>query len=858
MIILALRTLRARAGGFAGTFVALLLASTMLGTCGVLLESGLRATPPAERYAGASVVVAGPDRTGIRVHTAGGGDRTASQPLTERVHVPERLRERIAAVPGADGVVADIGFPARVVGGGAAAADGPPQLGHNWSGARLGPFTLVAGHAPRDAEDVVLDRDLARRSGVGAGDTVTLATRSAPGRYRVAGVVEPGPGVRTARQSVLFFTDATAARLAGHPGAVDAFGVPAAGSGPAADELADRIRTALDDPSLSVRTGEGRGRAEFLDTVATGSTLTLLAGSFGGTVFLVAVLVVASTLALSVQHRKREVALLRAVGATPGQVRRMIGLEATAVAVVAGVLGWPLVPAVVRWMRDRFAGHGIVPPGFEPVIGPLPAAGALVVTVLTALVAAVSASRRASRIRPTEALGEAAVERPVLGRGRAITGVVLLVLSLGAFATGLSQRGDFATLANLANTLVLLLVITLAVLGPAVARMAMRLLGPVMRMSRVGGHLAAANTRANAVRLAGAVTPLVLAVSFAATVVFAQTTALDAAARQTRAGTVADHVLASPHGLPPEVAERARRLPGVKAATALVRSKVVARSRQMGSESAISLSAQGVSPRGLRHTLDLDVREGGTTRLGPGTVAVSTTAASWLGVGLGDTAELRLGDGTPVRAKVVAVYGRGLGFADLTLAHEQLLPHTTAGMDETVLVRGAPGVSGTRLAAELTALAGRYPGTGVEDRLALHDRLEEQEANAWVNYLLAGMVIVYTGITVVNTLAMNTSVRRREFALLRLVGGTSGQVRRMMRWESGAVVLTGVGLGSAAAALPLVLVSYALTGSPVPHVPALAYLAIAGGTGALAFGAPLVPTWLSLRVRPVTAAGTKE
>ncbi|MEU4096587.1 ABC transporter permease [Streptomyces sp. NPDC026673] len=857
MVTLALRTLRARAGGFAGSFVALLLASAMLGTCGILLESGLRATPPAERYAGASVVVSGRDRADLTVHTAGGKDRIASQPLGERVRVPERLRERVAAVPGAERAVADIGFPARIVGGGKA-GDGPPPLGHNWSGARLGPFTLVSGHAPRAAHDVVLDEDLARRSGAGAGDAVTLATRSGPGRYRVTGVVEPGPGVRLARQSVLFFADATAARLAGRAGSVDAVGVPAGRSGPDPDKLADRIRTTLDDPSLSVRTGDGRARAEFVDVATTGSTLTLLAGSFGGTVFLVAAFVVASTLSLSVRHRAREMALLRAVGATPGQVRRMIGLEATGLAVVAGVLGWPLAPAVARWMRDRFAGHGIVPPDFEPVVGPLPAAGALVVTVLTALVAALAASRRASRVRPAQALGEAAVERPALGRGRAITGAVLLALSLGAFATGLGQRGDPAALAHLANTLVLLLVITIAVLGPAVARLAMRLLGPLMRLSRVSGHLAAANNRANAVRLAGAVTPLVLAVSFAATVVFAQTTALDAAARQTRAGTVADHVLTSPYGLPPELAERARGLPGVTAATAVVRSKVVARSRQLGSESAVSLSAQGVSPRGLRHTLDLDVREGSAARLRPGTVAVSTTAASSLDVGLGDTAELRLGDGTPVKAEVVAVYGRGFGFADVTFAHEQLLPHTTAGLDASVLVRAAPGPSGARVPTELAALAGRYPGTGVEDRLARHDRPAEQEANAWVNYLLAGMVIVYTGITVVNTLAMNTSVRRREFALLRLAGGTSGQVRRMMRWESGAVVLTGAGLGTAAAALPLVLVAYALTGSPVPHVPVPAYAAIAGGTGALAFGAALVPTWLLLRTRPVTAVGTKE
>ncbi|MFF3000102.1 ABC transporter permease [Streptomyces sp. NPDC057950] len=855
---IALRTLRTRAGGFAGTFIALLLAATILGTCGVLLESGLRGTPPAERYAGASVVVSGRDRADITVHTAGGKDRTASQPLTERVHVPERLRERIAVVPGASGVVADIGFPARITDSGRKADHGPPLQGHNWSAAVLAPFALTAGSAPRGAHDVVLDRDLARRFGVGAGDTVTLMTRSVPERYRVAGIVEPGPGVELARQSVVFFTDATARQLAGHPGTVDAFGVPATPPGPATGDLAARVENALDDPSLSVSTGDGRSRAEFTDVAVTGSALTLLAGSFAGTVFLVAVLVVASTLGQSVQHRTREAALLRAVGATPGQVRRMIAVEATVVALAAGVLGWPLAHVVTHWIRDRFAGHGIVPPDFEPVTGPLPAAGALLITVLTALVAALSASRRTSRIRPAQALGEAAMERPALGRGRAITGAVLLACSSATFAGGLSQRGDVATLVNLANTLVLLLVITLAVLGPAVARTAMLLLGPLLRLSRATGHLAAANTRANAGRLAGAVTPLVLAVSFAATIVFAQTTALDAAGRQTRTATLADHVLVSPHGLPPELAQRARRIPAVKTATALVRSKAVAKSKQLGGESAISLTTQGVTPQGLHDTLDLDVQQGSTARLRPGTVAVSATTASWLGLGLGDTAQLQLGDGTPLKAEVIAVYGRGLGFADLTLAHEQLLPHTTAAMDETVLIRGTPGTSGTQLAADLAALARQYPGTTVHDRLAHQDRLKEAQATAWVNYLLAGMVIIYTGITVVNTLAMNTAVRRREFALLRLAGSTPAQVRSMMRWETAAVVLTGTGLGTAAAALPLILVAYALTATPTPYVPPLTYLAVTGTTALLAYAAALIPTRLNLRTPPVAATRTRE
>jgi putative ABC transport system permease protein len=138
------------------------------------------------------------------------------------------------------------------------------------------------------------------------------------------------------------------------------------------------------------------------------------------------------------------------------------------------------------------------------------------------------------------------------------------------------------------------------------------------------------------------------------------------------------------------------------------------------------------------------------------------------------------------------------------------------------------------------------------------DQLAEQRANAWVNYLVVGLIIAYTAITVVNTLAMSTAARRREFALLRLSGTARSQVTGMMRRESVVVVVAGVGLGTLLSVFPLVLVALALGGPPWPAVPGLGYLAIAGTTAALATAGTMVPTRLLLRIRPVEAIGARE
>ncbi|GGV14992.1 ABC transporter permease [Actinomadura cremea] len=810
MLGIALATLRHRKAGFAGAFAALLCAAALVCACGVLLDTGLRGSIEPERYAGAPVVVSG-DQFVHQTKQKKGKEKRKSKAIAERAWLPAAVAERVAAAPGVRTAVAEVVFPAAI-----GAPDGE-SWGHGWESAALTPFTLRDGRAPAAAGEIVVDAATARSNGLRVGSDVRVASTT-NGTYRVVGVT----GRSLDHQAALFFSTEEARRLAGRDGWVAAVGV----WGP---ERA--VRDAVRGTSATVHTGTDRGRVEFLGAEDARIDLIGMGGALGGTSLLVAVLVVSGTFALSVRQREREIALLRAVAATPRQVRRMIGREALLVGLVAAPLGAACGVPLAFWLRDRFRGLGALPPNLDLVVGPFPPIVAALATVAAAVAAARIAGRRTARIRPVEALGDAALRPARLGPARVAAG--LAATAGGAVLTILpanlnteAASGPVTLLAALVWT------IAVALLGPALARAAVAVLAVPLRRSPVAGHLAAANLVQDARRLASVVTPLTLMIGLTATILFAQTTLGHAATRQAEEGTIAAHVVdtkAVGPDVPHATAGGLRSAPGVTAVTEVVRSTV-----RVDLE---SHTVQGVTPDGLERTMDLDVRAGSLADLGPSTVAVSTTAAGRLGVGPGDRLALTLGDGTPIEPAVVAVYGRGLGFGDLTLAHEVVAAH----VDDP---RGTLLVAGT--------LPDGVPATGA-------GTLAEAQAtaNAQVNYVAMTLIIAFTAIAVVNTLAMATADRARELAALRLAGATRRQLMRMLGIETGSVVLVAAVLGTAIALAVLTGFAGGMTGGG-PHVPPAVHVAVLAAGAALALVATALPARLVLAVRPADAIGARE
>ncbi|TDC98138.1 ABC transporter permease [Actinomadura sp. 7K507] len=810
MLWLVLSTLRHRKAGFAGAFVALLCAAALVCACGVLLDTGLRGSVAPERYAGAPVVVTGDQFVHKTIEKKEGKQKHKAKAIAERAWLPASVADEVRNADGVRNVITEVSFPAEIGGSG---GGGRESWGHGWESAALTPFTIHQGRAPTASDEIVIDAATARANGLRPGSAVKV-TSAAPGTYRVAGVTKQS----LEHQTAVFFSTAEAERLSGRAGMVTAIGA----HGPV-----KAVEDAVGGTKATVHTGEDRGKAEFLGAEKSRIKLISMGGALGGTALLVAILVVSGTFALSVQQREREIALLRAVAATPRQVRRMIGREALLVGFVAGPLGAAAGLPLAFWLRDRFRGLGALPPNLDLVAGPFPPLAATLAAVVAAFAAARITARRTARIRPVEALGDAA---PGRGGGRGVVRVLAgLAVTAGAVVLTIVLSGLSTEAASSPVTMLTAIVWTVAValLGPVIARAAVAVLSVPLRLSRVGGHLAAANLGTGARRVAAIVTPLTLMMGLTATILFVQTTMGHAATSQASEGTIAGHVMGPkvPHG----TAEEIRRAPGVTAATEVLRSTVRVDLENYG--------IQGVTRDGLNRTMDLDVRDGSLKDLGSSTIAVSTTAADRLDVRPGDTLSLALGDGTPIEPKVIAVYERGLGFGDLTVSRDLLAAHVDDPRG-TLLIAGTPpeGLPTTDAA------------TLAEDRAT---------TNAEVNYVAMGLIIAFTAIAVVNTLAMSTSGRASELALLRLVGTTRRQVMRMLGWETLAIVGVAAALGTAIALITLTAFSSGMTGG-APHVPPLGHLGVLALGGVLAAVATALPARLAMAARPADTINTRE
>ncbi|MFI8768678.1 FtsX-like permease family protein [Streptomyces sp. NPDC053792] len=781
MRLLAARSLRTHRKAWAAVFAAVAVTSALLGVLALALGSAGLGHARVERYAAAPVVVAGDQEVRWTVTPWGSEPRTETAGLTERVRVPGAAVDVLRAVPGVRDVVPDDTFVVREQAPGAAPGTGTrAYTGRSWEAARLAPYRLTDGREPRWAGETVVGAGL----GAAVGDTVA-------GR-EVVGVAE-GP-------AALYVTAGEARRLAGHPGAVDAVGVLAEPGVPV-DTLHARVRAALDAAGLKdtaagqplrALTGDGRGGAEHLGALPARGELLQLLAAVSGTVVLIAVLVLASLVAQALQQRAAERELLLAVGATPRQVRGAAGREVTRVAGAAALLGAVAsVPVfLVLWPALR-ARTGVVPEGLELPSPPWLLAAVLVVAAFVVGITRLVVLFAARRPRPG---------RPGKGGARRVAGLVLLVLGAGSAGTATLQGGDAAAAAAGAATVTL--VAGCALLGPWIARAAMTVLDrPFRRFGGAPGRLTAAGATAHSRRLGAALVPVVLVTSFALVQLSAGATMERAAAAQARAATTADLAFSG------TTAERVRRLPGVDAATDVLRSSVVLARTEVGSPRLDRLPVLGVDAEGLAGTLDPGVVEGDLAGLGrAGTVAVGADMAESLEAKPGSTVELRLGDGTEKRLRVVAVYARSLALGEFLLPKAELAPHMSDPYPARVLAAGAG--NGAPVVPESVTPPG-----------------------AELNGLVSGGVVAAIGgltvLSVLSTLALIGAGRRGELELLRQVGASAGQLRRMLGLEAGFLTATGLLVGLVVGALPLTAFAWALTGG-LPYLPSAQAGLIAG------------------------------
>jgi putative ABC transport system permease protein len=761
----------------------------------------------------------------------------AADPNRPTEPVPATLLARVQRV---EGVRAAFGWVAGTVE--RAGAGGEPErvlarsVDPSWAG------DVTAGRLPSAPGEVAIDQASAERDGVRLGDPVRVGyERGGPRTLTVVGTVRTG---RVGGGALVGLEAATARRLLGDPGRLGGIDVQAAG-GTTRQTLRDRVAGAVGDGYGAI-TGAEVADAQAGYQARNLSQLNAVLLAFGLLALLVGALVMHNTFAITVAQRTRELALLRCLGASRGQVRRSVLLEALAVGAAASVVGLALGTVAafgIRSLLEAAGEDGQDLPVGTLLVTPRTIAVALGLGIAVTVLSALTSARQATRVPPVAALrAEAAIR--VDRRASLVpvaVGTLVTLAGAGAVAAGLTLGGaGAASLAGAGAAGMLLGVIALGpVLAPALARVVglpvERGLGPRGRLARLN---AARNPRRTAATAAALLVGLTLVSVFAVLAASTEASVRAAFDRRVRA----DYELeAGADPIDPAVVGRLEAAPEL--------GEVVAVRAAEGGAAGFPVRVAAADPATLRRVA-LDVTQGGLGDLTAGGVAVARTRADANGWRVGSPLRLRLPGGQETFT-VSAVYddadvfgvpvggvradyllteadGRRLGVADL----------------EWVYVKAAAGVTprASRAAVE-RALAGDG-GVRLRDRAALLDETLTQFDQATRVYVaLFGLSVLAAGFGIANTLALSVVERVREVGLLRAVGMQRRQVASMIRWEAviiaGIGTLLGVGLGVCSGwALVASLRGAGLEVVSLPAVKVAAAVALVGLLAVLAAALP--------------------
>lgn len=697
-----------------------------------------------------------------------------------RERIPPSVADEVAAVDGVAWVFPFLAGYAQVV-----ASDGKTVGGADANAQAIAwidddevnPLHVVAGRAPAELDEVVIDVNTFDEGGFSLGDSVQVLPLGPQHRFTVVGTIDDGG---TFGGQVLSFSFTGAATVFGGS-EVDQIFVGAAGITP--DQLAERLNRQI-GADLEAVTGATL-TDEFQEVVGTFTNIIEIALQiFAGVALFVGAFVIYNTFTITVAQRTREMALLRAIGATGRQVAvsvvvesAAIGVVASAVGAAAGVgIGWGLLQLLGSFIGDLGLSLSI------PVGGLLQ--GVLLGAVITVAAAYIPA-RRGARVDPVEAMRDAAAEPGGPARGRLYGGLGVLAAGAGATVWSSVSGEERLLLAGLP-----LVVISVVLLGPTIVQPLSRLLAaPAVRRGSITGELASENASRNPRRSSTTSLTLMIGVALVVTATVFAATLSELIAGDLEEELLADHVVTisdavagAGGGMDPAIAGSIGGLDGVDAAVG-TRTAFA----QVGDDFA---QVSGADTAQLAAVADLGVLAGRVTGLGPGEVAVRRTTAEDEGLAVGDVVTVRFQQGA-ASATVAGVYDGGYQLVGEWLVDNSLLDASLSRSLDTRILVSADGADRALIASIDAALASD-PTARISTRQEFIDDQAGQITDLLtLLYALLGMSVVVALIGIVNTMSLSIHERTRELGLLRAVGMTTRQLRRTVRYEAAIIALIG-------------------------------------------------------------------
>ena len=764
-----------------------------------------------------------------------GTDLETQSPRT----IPAALVAELAEVEGAARADGNINYfgafvidkDGRVVGG-----QGAPAIGGNYTG---GPAAdgrdfgvIESGRAPERAGEVTLDTATVEKTGYRLGDTVPILTAGDPPRTEseLVGIVRFSGG--TVGASVAMFDTATAQQL--FLSGQDVFNEVwvTRANGVSQEELADAVRAIVPEGVEVVTGSVAAEEAENSIGEALGFINTFLL-VFAGVALVVGAFLIVNTFSILVAQRSRELALFRAIGASRRQVTRSVVFESLVVGLIGSTLGLLLGVGLAMLIRLLFGFIGLDLSGTPLAFTWKPVAAAYAVGVLVTLVAAYLPSRRAGRVSPVAAMrDDVSVAESSMHR-RVVVGLFLVALGVAGMAVGLFVD-DAPRPLLLLGVGILFVLLGVAGTSPLLGRPVLALFGAVYRrVFGAVGTMAHENSLRNPRRTAATASALMIGLTLVSMMSVFGASAKASIDTIIAENAAADFVVSNPTGqpFPAMVTDRIGDVSGVDQ---------VVRVRGFRAElDGVAQFLVGLEPEPLTSIVDIPMADGQLADLGANEVAVSSDVA---GLAVGDTVVAALPTGGSLDLAVRAVFEptpilTGVSYVvDLGTLRDLGAPEE----DASVFVTADGSVGLPELQTSITAAVADYPLVTVNDQEGYAEQLRGPiDQLLYIIYALLGLAVLIAILGIVNTLALSVIERTREIGLLRAVGLSRRQLKRMVRLESIVIAVLGASLGVGLGIAFGVAIQRALAddGIEVLRIPAtqlLAFVVLAGVVGVLA------------------------
>jgi putative ABC transport system permease protein len=679
---------------------------------------------------------------------------------------------------------------------------GPATIFENWiADPTLTPYRIDDGRAPQADDEIVLNVAAAEDAGVGLGQSLVVVGQFGPQPYRVVGTFTTGVAKSSGGAVSVEFTLAEVQRLAGTHGRIDSVYVKGV-DGLSQEEVVTRLDADL--RGVEVITGE-----QAVAELSQGGTsdirfLQMVLVVFGVVALLVGAFVISNTFTILVAQRTRELALLRALGASRVQVFGSVVLEAAAVGVVSSVVGLGVGLYLATWINRGLAGIGAELPTGSLVVRPATLVLSLVTGVAVTLLAALGPAFRATRVRPLAALREIAVDRAGASRRRVLCGLAVLVAGAVGCSAAWRRQGAAGAIPTVGLGAVLVIV-GVIVVGPLLAGRTVGLPGPLLFWFKgITGRLATENAARSPRRTSATASAVLISVALVVFVSAFAASAAQSVESDARRGFAGDFVVTGPGGLtlpngllsspiPPTVVDAVRQVRGVRLVAG------------MGFGSATVTYPDGASGThfvssvdraGLGTVLRPRMTEGDATDLDDHGILADRVMAREHHLRLGDEIVYVVSGGRPITLEVQGISDDPnlLGYFTVTRAtYASVAPEIR---DVQVAGLFEPGADAPRVLNRIRRAIIGTPDVWAYDREAFIGNLNDQ-ISAFINviYGLLVLSVLISVLGIANTLSLTIHERTRELGLLRAVGMDRSGVRSSVRMEALLIAAFGMAVG---------------------------------------------------------------